>query len=99
MGLVGELVDSLTDLPKPLAESRARVKKALAKLGFAADEEVGDAFRLLTSQQLEDKGGLLTREANAVLAALITAPGMPCRLDLSAIMPWLRQCLGFDAVC
>ena len=85
MVFVGELVDSLSDLPKPLAESRARVKLALAGLGFAADEEVGPAFRMLTSQQMEDKGGLLTREANAVLAALNPAPGMPCRLGLSAV--------------
>ncbi len=76
MVLVGELVDSLKDLPKPVAESQARVKAALAGLGFAADDEIGPAFRSLTAQELKEDGGLLLREAKAILAALNAAPGM-----------------------
>lgn len=71
MVTVAQLVDA-ADLKD---NSKAKVKTALAQLGYDQGEEVGEAFRKLTCDQLQRDGGLNVREANAVLAQITPASG------------------------
>jgi hypothetical protein len=67
MVTVGELVDG-ADVP---AARKPVVKDELVKLGYPAEETVGEAFNKLTEAQLLRGGVLTVREVNALLALLL----------------------------
>ena len=71
MVTVGELVDG-ADVP---AGRKGDVKDELVRLGYAAEETVGEAFLQLTEAQLLQGGVLSVREANALLAKIRVPAG------------------------
>ena len=75
MVTIGELVDG-ADVS---AARKHVVKDELGRLGYPAEEAVGEAFSKLTEDQLLKGGVLSVREANALLAKIQLPSGESLR--------------------